>query len=469
MRYIQQAPVGRVTPGIRDARLIEFIGPQTDLNFHFVQTMLEAGLVVREVNRPSGNADALILAFGLGAGAAGVHASAMAALTPMAKHLEDRSGTLILLQDTGGAFQPRDHRAWHGGFAGLGRTAQKEFPGATVRTIDIDMASFGPRPAADRVLEELLTGGTAPVVGLTPAGRVVPDDQPVRLPPNHPGRIGRNDNIVVSGGARGVTADCVIELARRTQANFVLLGRSAIAEWPAGIDATSDERLLRGALAKLAKATGEKLSPADINARARSALAGAEIRHTLEQIRLAGSRAIYIPTDVANPNSLRTAMGEAQSTFGPVTGLVHGAGVLADKLIREKTPEQVERVFAPKVDGLRSLLSELDPNTLKHIAFFSSVAARYGNSGQADYAMANEVLNRVARWLKAARPDTMVTSIGWGPWDGGMVDASLSARFAEMGIALIGRPEGARLFADAMLAGPDCPVELVVGSELGHG
>jgi hypothetical protein len=50
-----------------------------------------------------------------------------------------------------------------------------------------------------------------------------------------------------------------------------------------------------------------------------------------------------------------------------------------------------------------------------------------------------------------------------------MVDDSLRAKFAEMGVSLIPQQDGANLFADALLAGPLCPVELIIGSELGHG
>ena len=172
---------------------------------------------------------------------------------------------------------------------------------------------------------------------------------------------------------------------------------------------------------------------------------------------------------MSDPVALKGAIGQVTDQFGPVTGLVHGAGVLADKLIREKTRDQIERVFAPKIGGLEALLSVLDASQLKAIAFFSSVAARYGNAGQSDYAMANEILNRMAHWLKAANPQAAVTSLGWGPWDGGMVDDTLKAKFAEMGVSLIPRDAGAHLFADAVLAGAACPVELVIGSDIAHG
>ncbi|HIK65316.1 MAG TPA: KR domain-containing protein, partial [Henriciella marina] len=126
------------------------------------------------------------------------------------------------------------------------------------------------------------------------------------------------------------------------------------------------------------------------------------------------------------------------------------------------------RVFGPKIGGLEALISQLDTSQLKTVVFFSSVAARYGNAGQADYAMANEILNRMAWWLKSANPAAAITSINWGPWDGGMVDEGLRAKFAELGVPLISKSAGANAFADAVLAGAACPVELVAGAEIAH-
>jgi hypothetical protein len=83
--------------------------------------------------------------------------------------------------------------------------------------------------------------------------------------------------------------------------------------------------------------------------------------------------------------------------------------------------------------------------------------------------MANEVLNKVAAAERRARGAGFVAkSIGWGPWEGGMVTPALKARFDQMGVALIPLAEGARRFVDEITAAPD-EVETVVGGAMGEG
>jgi hypothetical protein len=112
---------------------------------------------------------------------------------------------------------------------------------------------------------------------------------------------------------------------------------------------------------------------------------------------------------------------------------------------------------------LRSLLAATADDPLNVICLFSSVAARTGNAGQADYAMANEVLNRVAHELAHTRPGCVVKSIGWGPWAGGMVTPVLKAKFDEMGVPLIPLENGARRFVDELQQADRSEVETVIG------
>lgn len=156
-----------------------------------------------------------------------------------------------------------------------------------------------------------------------------------------------------------------------------------------------------------------------------------------------------------------SAVAEARSRYGPVRGVIHGAGVLADRRIEDKTREQFDAVFGTKVIGLRALLASTTDDPLRFLALFSSSTARFGRTGQCDYAAANEVLNVFARQFRHTKPDCRVVSFNWGPWDGGMVTPGLRSLFESEGVGVIPLADGARFFVSELCA-TDGPADVVV-------
>jgi len=96
------------------------------------------------------------------------------------------------------------------------------------------------------------------------------------------------------------------------------------------------------------------------------------------------------------------------------------------------------------------------------MALFSSSTGRFGRTGQVDYAVANEVLNKMAQHQARLRPMCRVVSINWGPWAGGMVTPSLRRVFEQEGISLIALEAGARCLVREISQKPGAPVEVVV-------
>jgi NAD(P)-dependent dehydrogenase (short-subunit alcohol dehydrogenase family) len=161
-----------------------------------------------------------------------------------------------------------------------------------------------------------------------------------------------------------------------------------------------------------------------------------------------GARVSYHAVDVRSGESVRACVGEIRRTWGPIQGIIHGAGVLADALIASQTDDQFDRVFGTKVDGLRHLLAATEGDPLEVLLVFSSVAGRLGNSAQAAYAMANEVLSTVAANERARRGAAcLVRSLAWGPWAGGMVTPGLARLFEKAGVKLIALESGAEALA----------------------
>ncbi|WP_437836304.1 SDR family NAD(P)-dependent oxidoreductase [Sorangium sp. So ce1153] len=372
-----------------------------------------------------------------------------------AQAIAAKPALFVTVQDTGGDFGlAGSDRAWAGGLPGLAKTAALEWAEASCRAIDVERGGRTAGEIAEAIATELLSGGVEREIGLRADGQrttllsVRQDPQPGPLP------LGPSDVVVASGGARGVTAATLIALARASRARFALLGRTALEDDPAACRGADGEAALKAALIKAAAAAGQKATPADIGRQVAKVLANREVRATLDAIRAAGGDALYVSADVNDARAVAAALDGVRSALGPITAVVHGAGVLADKLIAEKTVEQLDRVFNTKVDGLRALLGATASDPLKAIVLFSSIAARSGNKGQCDYAMANEVLNKVAAAEAARRPGCRVKSLGWGPWQGGMVNAALEAHFAQLGVPLIPLAAGARMLIDELCDGP---------------
>jgi acyl transferase domain-containing protein/NADP-dependent 3-hydroxy acid dehydrogenase YdfG/acyl carrier protein len=377
------------------------------------------------------------------------------------------NGLFVTVQDTGGRFEPSDEvRAWAGGLSALAKTASLEWPKAVVKAIDIEIAGRTPLHVAQAILNELLQGGPELEVGLNARGERVTVETVSGPVSGTPLTLGPDSVIIASGGARGVTAQSLIHLAKQTHSRFVLLGRTPLADEPAFCKGISGEPALRQAFVTDAKSRGESLAPATVSSKAAQVIASREVIDVLSAFKAAGSEARYIALDIRDHQAVSGALDEVRRAWGPVAGIVHGAGVLADKLIAELTPERFEAVFSTKVEGLEALLDATRKDPLRFIALFSSVAARNGNPGQAAYAMANEVMNRVAHAEAAKRGNTRVKSLNWGPWDGGMVTPALRSHFEKNGISMLGIEEGANLFAEEILRGSDAEVEIVLGAPL---
>ncbi|MFE5616446.1 SDR family NAD(P)-dependent oxidoreductase [Streptomyces sp. NPDC056524] len=367
-------------------------------------------------------------------------------LTDMAAHGRAAFLAVTRLDGAFGLTGVAEEAAPAGGVAGLVKTLALEAPELFCRSVDL-APGMDPATAAALVLDEAADSAVEPVqvghdgtrrVGLAVSG------EPLTAADADAAPLTADDLLVVTGGARGITADCVAELARRHRPRLLLLGRTPLDDEPAWAQGLPEENLKAAAAASLT-AAGEKPTPRRVGQLAAAVAGAREIRATLDTLRAAGSRAEYLPVDITDQAATAAALAPYKDD---VTGVVHGAGVLADQMIAQKKASEIERVFAPKLTGLRSVMAALGGADLRHVVLFSSVAGFFGNQGQSDYAMANEVLNAWASSRRRTFPRTRVTSVNWGAWDSGMVSPQIRKVFEERGIALIPVADGARMFAD---------------------
>jgi acyl transferase domain-containing protein/NAD(P)H-dependent flavin oxidoreductase YrpB (nitropropane dioxygenase family)/acyl carrier protein len=339
-----------------------------------------------------------------------------------------------------------------GGFAGMVKTLSKEFPALHAHWVELE-TSEAAATLAGYVERELLTDEPLTEVRYT-AGRrlaqhVVPVELDSRATDGMP--LDRDSVVLLIGGARGITASLAVALAHRYQCRLELAGRSEIPTAPESelTRGISDPRQLR----QLILGAEPALRPAEVEARLRRLLAERDIAKTLDQVRLAGSEVHYTQVDVRDEARFADLIADVYARRGRIDGVIHGAGVVEDKLVRDKTPESFSRVFDTKV-APAMMLRKLIRDDVKFVVFFSSVAAAFGNRGQVDYASANDVLDKLARnWQSGIKG--RVLSVNWGPWaDTGMVSESLRNDYQRRGIGLIPQRDG----IDALLRELSAPV-----------
>ncbi|MHB8797031.1 MAG: SDR family NAD(P)-dependent oxidoreductase [Thermoanaerobaculia bacterium] len=350
------------------------------------------------------------------------------------------------------------------GTHGVARSAGREWGALRVTCVDLDPV-LDPTELAGALAGELSAERAAlPIdVGLGSGGRVQLVTEPAEA--RHESlRLPDDALILATGGGAGITAAILESLVASVRApRVVVVGRSTLT--PAE-DETSpgavEEASIRETLVRRAVAAG--LPPASVERELARRLRRQELRRNLDALEALGAEVHYESLDVTDGAAFGALISRVYRRWGRIDGVIHGAGIVRDRLIRSKTRTSFDEVFATKVAPALVLEHALRPDALRFVLFLSSVAGRYGNVGQADYAAANQVLSALAWRLSRLWPHVRTLAVDWGPWEAGMVGEGLRRLYLERGIRPIPTSEGVRLCLEE-LAGAG-PPEVVLARSL---
>ena len=239
--------------------------------------------------------------------------------------------------------------------------------------------------------------------------------------------INNNDVILVTGGAHGITAEILFDISETVTPTWIITGSTDL----------------------------DTNSPHADNA-----------NKTITKLRELGCSVHYLRCDFSDLKNVSQLAKTIEKSMPNLTGVIHGAGIIADAKIDKKTKKDFLRVINIKAGSALAMQKMLDSEFFNKIRFwvnFSSIASFFGNAGQTDYAAANAFLNIQANEiLKGKIPFTK--SILWSPWSNlGMASGDrMKELMKSRGIAIISPEDGVRFFKDELTS--NIPVAAYCGT-----
>ena len=312
---------------------------------------------------------------------------------------------VLLVQRGDGRFGQRDSSAGHLGVRAFAASLAQDRADLVVRAVDLH-AALPPSQALSALWAELgaaesgAAGVDADGVRAIPTLRRVDGADAVGA-----GALPTDGVALVTGGGKGITAECALALGGLTGLPMVLVG---------------------------------------------SAPAGDEVRATLTRMAAAGLTATYRRCDVADADAVRALVASVRAEIGPITAVLHGAGLNRPRPTLTVDRASARAEIAPKLDGAAHLMSALEDAPPALFVALTSVIGVLGMAGNAWYAFANEGLDLSLRRFAARHPGTRALSMAYSVWDEvgmgvklGSVDAlarrGISAIPVEEGVARLRR------------------------------
>lgn len=353
----------------------------------------------------------------------------------------------------------------HAAAAGFLKALVAEWPDVCCKAIDV--CSHTALPAsADLVIGELGARDPHVEISFRHSRRFVQQAELEPVPAVRPVIAAAPGKLVIlaTGGARGITAEILRQMAHGQALVLHLVGRS---ELPAGeaadTEVHTDPAALRATILQRQRRGGGLPTPAGIEKAVTRILQNRDIRTNIAALRSRGCTVVYHPLDICDVEAFGALIDGIYRTEGRIDGVIHGAGIIDDRPVESKRPDMFSRVVATKVDAAFALASRLRPKDLKFLVFFTSVAGVFGNQGQTDYCSANEILNALARHLGSAWPNVAVRAINWGPWSKGMASPQVQAQMTTRGVQVINPESGQAAFAAELACGVWRQAEVILG------
>ncbi|GMV05081.1 MAG: hypothetical protein AMXMBFR53_13610 [Gemmatimonadota bacterium] len=349
-----------------------------------------------------------------------------------------------------------------GAVTGFTKAFGRERPGVLVKAVDFEMSRKTAALAELLLLETQRDGGVVEV-GYAGDRRWTVGLEERRVEPGAP--LGPDAVVLVTGAAGSITSAIVADLARDGGTYWLLdLAAEPDPDDPDLARVATDRDGLKRDLFQRMQAGGERVTPVQVEREVARLERAAAALGAIQAVKAAGGTVVYRSVDLRDAPAVAAVVAELAAAHGRVDALLHAAGLEISRALPDKSAEEFALVFDVKVEGWYNLVTALGDTPVGSVMTFSSIAGRFGNAGQTDYAAANDLLCKAVSALRRSRPETRALSVDWTAWrDIGMAArgsipaimkaAGIDMLAPEAGIAVVRRELGAGTRGEVVIAG----------------
>ncbi len=133
----------------------------------------------------------------------------------------------------------------------------------------------------------------------------------------------------------------------------------------------------------------------------------------IEELEAQGVRVEAMACDITDAKELKVVIKHVRDSMPPLTGVLHAAMVIDDRLIANLDADSMVAVLQPKLVGAWNLHKLTLDIPLDYFVMYSSITTSIGNPGQGNYVAANAGLEGLAKLRR--HMGLPAVSIGWGP------------------------------------------------------
>ena len=343
-----------------------------------------------------------------------------------------------------------------------------ERTGAIGKLMDFEPTAT-PDEMAQKTMDEVLHGDMRLLVGTKDNIRSTILSLPVRLNKNKKHFDLAGKTIIFTGSGRGIGAMLSQKIAAQYHSKIIVLDIIELQEktplW-ASMNEAELAALKKQIWEDLKADPTQKATPVLLERAFGRVKDSITLYNNLQKLRELGSEVEYYHCDVMNSSMMKEVCTKIKAKNGRVDGLIHFAGLERSKLIYDKDPAEYYRIFDVKATSFISFLANNIVRDDGFFAFASSIAGKYGNLGQSDYASANDYLAKCA--LMLSNQGYRAISIAMSAYKNvGMgVRAGVETFLRSNGVDFVDPEDGMQIFLDEIVYG-QVP-EIVLTGSLGR-